>query len=241
MSKIKIILWLGLPAYIGALVLSFVLQPREPVYHGYSLTQWLDDYYADSRADINDDSPHTEAYFAIRAIGTNALPTLLDWLAHKPAEPNPRLAAIAQHLPDSIADNRFVWKFTHPEWRPNNWEQAFMVLGDDPDIGVVHELTRLMQAPDAPDDGSSATLALSYMVPAGLPPLAAAALDPHARCRLNAINALGEMWTGTPAVVPVLKQLLDNPDEQVRTAATNALFSNAEKYASMHPASDGSQ
>ncbi|MCX6924607.1 MAG: hypothetical protein NT154_15535, partial [Verrucomicrobia bacterium] len=53
---------------------------REPTYQGRSFTDWLDEYYSDSRERTEDDTPKTEAYFAIRAIGTNALPTLLRWV-----------------------------------------------------------------------------------------------------------------------------------------------------------------
>lgn len=226
----KIILWLGLPAFIGALILYLVLMPHEPVYHGYSLTQWLDDYYVDSRSDINDDSPHTEAYFAIRAIGTNALPTLLDWVTHDPPAPNPRLAQFADHLPSAIADNRFVWKITHPEWRPNNWPQAFSVLGAQAN-GAVPELTRLMYAPDAPYDGLIAAGALASIGPAGLPSLEAAVLDPHARCRSAAIEMLdtiGCVGANSVAVLPVLNRMLTNSDVVVRTAAIKAFRERAE-------------
>lgn len=58
---------------------------REPTCQGRSLHEWLDEYYADSRERMEDDTPQTEAYFAIRAIGTNALPTLLRWVEQKPS------------------------------------------------------------------------------------------------------------------------------------------------------------
>lgn len=60
-----------------ASILWYVLEPREPVYHGKRLSQWLDDY--NRAGDITKTEPASEA---IRALGTNTLPFLLASLKH---------------------------------------------------------------------------------------------------------------------------------------------------------------
>ncbi len=81
----------------AVVVLGVIAFPREtePAYQGRTLTDWLDDYYIDSRESVEDDSPQTEAYFAIRAIGTNALPTPLRWVEHQPSPWRDRLRSFA--------------------------------------------------------------------------------------------------------------------------------------------------
>src|SRR5437867_1186456 len=50
----------------------FVMRPREPVYQGKQLSQWLEEFNRVGPAEINQ-----EAEKAIRQIGTNALPFLV--------------------------------------------------------------------------------------------------------------------------------------------------------------------
>jgi HEAT repeat protein len=80
-----------------------------------------------------------------------------------------------------------------------------------------------MHEPAAKDKGFSAALALAYIGPAGLAPLQAAAADPGARCRLNAIRALGDMGTNALPAIPLLIQCLTNTNLDVARTATYAL------------------
>jgi hypothetical protein len=63
-------------ACAGALAIALLL-PREPVYKGQTLSWWISLYQ--QNPDRRD-----EAQRAIQHIGTNALPTLLDWLRYDP-------------------------------------------------------------------------------------------------------------------------------------------------------------
>jgi len=208
---------LAMCALVGALGHS-----HEPSYQDHTLTEWLDEYYSDSREDLANDAPHTKAYVALRAIGTNALPTLLHWVAHAPARRHQRLTLLVSHLPRAVADNRLVQRLLEPGRRPYFWHQGFLVLGPEAN-GAVPELTQLMYAPNAQYNGFWAALALAYIGPAGLAPLQSAALDPHARCRLAAIQALGAMGANAKPALPALTQLLNDPAPDVRMAVTNAL------------------
>jgi hypothetical protein len=200
-----------------------VTREPEPFYQGHSLSGWLDDYYIDSRESLEDDQPQTEAYFAIRAIGTNALPTLLRWVEHEPNPWQERLRWFALKLPPPVADFGFVRRLAQSGQRPNNWPQAFGVLGSLAN-GAVPELTRIMRREPAADDlGALPALALAYIGPAGLAPLMAAAADPRASCQNNAIYAVAGMGTNAIPAIPLLIQCLTNANLDATRAATAVL------------------
>jgi hypothetical protein len=216
-------LWLALAVSVGIFAPAMLLShDSQPSYGGYTLSEWLDEYYVVSRDDINNDSPKTEAYYALRAIGTNALPTLLRWVAHEPTEPSQQLQRLVRKLPNPIYQSRFIQDFLMRDRRPNFWHQGFLILGPQAN-GAVPELTRLMRSSKAQDDGFSAALALAYIGPAGLAPLEAAAADTHARCRISAISALGDMGANALPAVPLLIQSLDSTNPEVSGMAASAL------------------
>jgi hypothetical protein len=63
-------------ACAGALAIALLLQPRrEPVYQGHTLSWWIHLYQGEHY--------NIQAQLAIKHIGTNALPTLLDWLRYE--------------------------------------------------------------------------------------------------------------------------------------------------------------
>jgi hypothetical protein len=62
---------------VGVVVCWIVTRPREPSYAGRSLRQWLE------IAAAVDDDKSAEGAKAIRAIGTNAIPSLLKWIPYE--------------------------------------------------------------------------------------------------------------------------------------------------------------
>lgn len=210
---------------VALVALGALLLPRKPEasYQGRTLTEWLDDYYFDSRKRIEVDLPQTEAYFALSAIGTNALPTLLRWVEHEPSPWGERLRSFAASLPPPLANLSFVRTLAQSGHRPFAWVQAFQVLGLDAN-GAVPELTRLLRRePAAEDLGALPALALAYIGPAGLPPLLAAAADSHASCRINAILSFSDMGTNALPAIPLLIQCLTSTNLEVAKAATYVL------------------
>ncbi len=87
-------------ATLGAL-LWLLLSPgqREPVYQGKTLTYWLSDYWPGRNP-----SPEKRQQdeFAVRHIGTNAIPMLLQWISAKD---------------DPLKKNVVTWISRHP-WVP---------------------------------------------------------------------------------------------------------------------------
>lgn len=89
--KIKALSVFGILAsvFFGWLVICAVCDPREPIYEGYTLSKWLI-IYEDSFGPYMGKTPPSHAQIeaqseasekAIRAIGTNAIPTALRWLS----------------------------------------------------------------------------------------------------------------------------------------------------------------
>jgi hypothetical protein len=206
-------------------LLAIRLMPAsEPVYKNRTLTDWLNDYYVDTV--INQKrvySTNTDAYFAIRAIGTNALPTLLHWIALGQSQRAPLWVKIYNKIPDRIAVSGFVRRWHDSHHYPCYMDQAFLILGTDAN-GAVPELTRMMRDPLAKDDGYCAAIALAYIEPAGFAPLAAAARDPQARCRQMAIRALSRMVVNKSATVRLMEQLSHDPDPKVSATAKSILL-----------------
>jgi hypothetical protein len=213
-------------ALAGVMVLialtAWLTREREPSYKGVSYSDWLGRYWLELHGNYDEPRPHTEAYLALRAIGTNALPLLLNWVAHAEPERRAWLDSVVQRLPAPISESNWAEHLVQPDGPPSFCTLGFLLLGADAE-GAVPELERLMHAPDAPSGGMYAALGLAYIGPPGLPPLLQAASDPHARCRYSAVVSLGELDTNATSALPLLTNLLTDADADIRIAATNVL------------------
>ena len=73
---------------VGILFVGIILflsnRSSEPSYKGRTLSQWL--VYYDSRED--ESTKHDETVEAIKAMGTNCIPTALKWLSEEPTGPS---------------------------------------------------------------------------------------------------------------------------------------------------------
>lgn len=84
--------------------ITLLRRGNEPSYHGRSLSKWLITYYERDRP--HDDADRGQALLAagaIRAIGTNAVPLLLDWIRN---ETTTWHRAIARALPARLGNSR---------------------------------------------------------------------------------------------------------------------------------------
>jgi RNA polymerase sigma factor (sigma-70 family) len=94
-TKFKTAAVIGAGLLLTVTTATIIVKAAQPVYHGKKLSIWLHEYYqnvdndplpVDAKLPPRKVNPalRVEAETAIRAIGTNALPTLLDMLARKP-------------------------------------------------------------------------------------------------------------------------------------------------------------
>jgi hypothetical protein len=78
----KLILSVVIAAFVAAIVAITWPKEEEPVYHGKSLSQWMNIYCRP----MHNEGDRLEAEEAVRQIGTNAIPWLLKWIGkHPPA------------------------------------------------------------------------------------------------------------------------------------------------------------
>src|ERR1043166_10284365 len=73
-------------AVLGVALTGYALWPREPRWQGRSLSSWL--------VDLAPDKPpatRIAAAAAVRAVGTNAVPFLLDWMREREVDPEWKL------------------------------------------------------------------------------------------------------------------------------------------------------
>src|SRR6266536_4295309 len=157
-----------------AVVVAILVWPgeREPVYQGKRLSEWLELYLNTGKS--------REPSVAVRHIGTNAVPWLLEWLEHNDL-PNWKLGFLgsAEKLPRAVRDSsvfrkaiRFVIK------RPSNVAaiNGFEILGTDA-RSAIPALTRMMN--DSMNRGRAvrATLALVMIGKDAIPALLGALTD----------------------------------------------------------------
>jgi hypothetical protein len=208
-------------------IAAFLSRDRQPWYEGRSYADWLAAYDLDCRQSEDADDPHTPAYWALRHIGTNAIPTLLKWVAHEPQPLRLRFHRLAEKLPGFVANSPIIERLSrdpYPGARPYNCYLAFFVLGSNANCAIP-ALSRLMNDPSAEYDGCDAAISLAEIGPAALPPLMSAAANPQARCRTAAISALSQMKSNALPAVPLLVQCLASTNQIVACAAAYSLCS----------------
>lgn len=207
-------------ASVAALLALLGLLPRErePHYNGRSLSEWLS-LYAQASGPTR-----STAEDAVRHIGTNALPWLLQDVAYERPQWRKKLAR--------ATPNRFDWA---TGWIPPNHDGTsrailgFTILGTNaaPAIPV---LARLMNNPTVNVSSKRAIYALWAIGDPALPVLAAALRDPKTPNRDSiptAISVRPPQHITTNLWVPPLVAALTDPDRWVRWGATNALLAIA--------------
>ncbi len=212
MGKKRRILLAVLLAALGGIILWRVDQPRDPMYQGRSLSQWLKEY--DPRIFINNKE---EVDDAIRHIGTNAIPTLLKMLRSK--DNVVKAAAVKQAERANL-----IW-ISLAEERDVEAAQGFEVLGASAK-DAVPALVEIYKQRISPDSEMATAWALGCIGPAAkkaIPQLLEAATNANTVLRQCAIESLGRIRSEPELSVPGLIRALDDADQQTRYEAANAL------------------
>jgi hypothetical protein len=245
-KRYRILLVVLLVAVVGGLAWQ-VLRPREPVYKGKSLSYWLGKacVFLDGEWD-------GEAEDAVRQIGTNAIPTLLQMLRAKDSALTGKLLDLAEKQPF------LTIRHTSAYQRNAQAARAFLILEAsakeavpalieiyDQNISEMSQLNTasalgsigpaaksavpsLLRGMNSPDEDvrslSIQALGEIHAEPALVVPVLVKSLqDTKSGIKCDAAEALGEFGAEAKVVAPVLLQLLTDPDSSVRDAATNAL------------------
>jgi hypothetical protein len=225
--------WLVVAVLVLLVAVATVLlsTPSEPSYKGKSLSYWLQAYKIPFTAThglwrngkpigADEDLPtRSQADTAIRAIGTNAIPTLLRLIQRRDNRHSYWQFSLARKLP-------FFRVAPVSPFDPNYEAlMAFIELG--PDAGpAVPQLVKVYYSEPDRDTKDWVIPTLTQLGPAAEPavPMLLHALDgTNTLLRANAIFALGAIHADAPVVVPALIACLHKPEYEVRLAAVMAL------------------
>src|SRR5215471_6200396 len=215
----RLAIWVGLAAFfLGVVAYQLFRGPREPVYQGKALSEWLQTYNPASPSGRG--SPAWKATDdALRHIGTNAVPFLLKSLRAR--DSNLKLTLVAWAQKQHVIKIHFV-----PAAARNiEASRAFIVLGNTakdaiPDLIKAYEQTQSVEARSAIED------VFAWVGPdarPALPLLLRASTNSNNRVRANALWALGEIHDQPNSCVPALLQGLNDRDSWVQTCAAHAL------------------
>ena len=194
---------LGLAAVLlsGTFVFLKVLSHRsEPAYNGVRLRRWL--------TRLSADDPQAET--AIRNIGTNAIPPLLDLISKSDssvmAHLFQRLPSLQRFVPSTNADHFSGW-------------MGFRSLGQIAEPAIP-QLARLVESTNS---SRMAALALASVGPLGVEALVRASGNSNPTIRCHIMLALGAARTGTLTAFRAITNSLGEPEYIVRFAAADSL------------------
>jgi HEAT repeat protein len=227
---LRIVIGLLLVSGLGLLVWQ-ASGPREPVFEGRTLTSWLDHHVASSAASPPYDSPGwKKAEQALRSIGTNAIPTLLEMIRAK--DPPPVVLKLLQ------VAGRYRWtriNYRYALSRNEEAEYAFQVLGRNA-VSAVPELIRIYERDVSPSSQRCAALALGHIgrgAQAALPALIRDFTHTNGDVRFYAVSAVMSIGGEPGVVLPALTSALKDPNVNVRW---NALVGLSELGSGGRPA-----
>jgi hypothetical protein len=193
-------------------VLAFPTEP-EPEYGGRKLRQWL---YVQSRDFTNSQ----EAAEAVRHIGTNALPWLLEWTNYEPAGWKMALATKAPAATRRLGYFRFQRPADDLCWLGTF---GFEILGPQA-RPALPEVQRRMADWGKPWRACRAMEAYTGITgPSAVPALVSALVSTNANCRHSAACCLDSLGTNGAPAAPALRKALNDPDPLVRRVAGGAL------------------
>jgi HEAT repeat protein len=230
---------------IACLLLALVwvwvaFQESEPSYKGRTLSFWLTQYRPNDMR-IIPVADAREAAAAVKAIGTDALPVLVEWLRYEPGAVRKWTLNAAVRLPAKMFRSAFVQDHliaTTPDLRADQAVRGFEILGPAA-APAIPDLVRLVNTPNADFSAARSLYALGYIGPAALPELTKMIQDPHQPHRTRAIEMIGYMreWDfDVSSMNSVLLRCLTDTNRFVQMAATNALLTIAPEVLTNAPA-----
>lgn len=217
---------------VGAVCFALLLRTKksEPTFEGRTLSSWLDHHVASSAAVPPYGSEGWQhADRALRAIGTNSIPILLQMLE-------------ANNPPSMISKfaNRRGWaRFTIEacERRREEAEYAFQLLGTN-GASAVPELVRIYEKASSPSAQMYAAMSLRDIgrpARAALPSLIQRFNDADQYVRFYAVSAVERIGGEPSIVIPALTRALKDPFVSTRWNALGGLMQYGSRAESVVP------
>lgn len=211
--RFRIVIGLLLASALGAFFWQ-ASRPRQPVFEGRTLTSWLDHHVASSAASPPYDSPGwKKADEALRSIGTNAIPTLLDMIR---AKDPPQFMLTLLELARRQHWMRINYRYASS--RNEEAEYAFEVLRTNA-VSAVPELIKIYEENVSPSSQRCAALALGHIgrgAQAALPALIQHFTHTNGDVRFYAVSAVMSIGGEPGVVIPALTSALKDPNVNVR-------------------------
>ena len=204
----------------------------EPSYNATSLSEWL----AACRPGEGPWDVGREAERAVRSIGTNALPFLLEWIRYELPPRRARLLRLATFHTGDDCGAKIVFRKAAIE---GDWVRkaemaglGFVILNTNGALAIP-QLEALMRNNRKPEVGLRAIYALGDIGGPAITALTNALADPKQTNRIEIMVALmgaeraspyyyGSAYTG--ASLPALNRALEDPDAEVRRQAATTLY-----------------
>jgi len=213
-----------------------VLRPREsePIYKGKTLSQWE----AEKKPTDFDPSISTPAIDALRQMGTNALPYLIQDLRSKDA-------LFWRKLPRSAYSLRLIIRIRlmcgPPAWERQDRAIYFLKALGSMAKPAIPALSECLDRPEIAEQSADILGHYDSIGRVGLgteatPPLLKAMTNGNASVRRIAANALGLLKTKPDLVVPALIHALKDPSPEVRSMAARSFGGYKTEAASIVPA-----
>jgi len=204
-------------AAIVGLSVFRIARPSQPVYEGKTLSRWLEGHVPTSGADPPYGSPGwKKADEALRHIGTNAIPTLLEMLRAKDPPP------IVLKLLDLARKQRLVsLRYRYAEQRNMEAAYAFETLGASA-AGAVPTLIKIYEAHRSASSRMYTAQALGHIGPAAnaaIPVLVRDFSRTNGQVRFDAVSAVMQIGGEPSVVVPALTSVLQDSNVSVRRNA----------------------
>lgn len=198
---------------LGGVFFAFFSRPHEPSYQGKNLSEWVEKCATAST--MSQPRENEVAADAIRHIGTNAIPFLMEWIQYvQPLGKNKRLKALnkALHWLHLNLGSENDWTIIDKEFqRAQGTIIAIAALGADAKVAVP-ELNRLLNLPETNQGAGRAARSLANMGNLGLPPLVAALTNANPEVSQRAALQLESLGTNAQPIIPILIQTLRDKD-----------------------------
>jgi hypothetical protein len=220
-NKRRILIVTLLIAAVGFASWLILSQPGEPVYQGKPLSYWCEQYATNDLLHPNDDSKK-QAEIAIRAIGTNAIPTLLRWLkTGEDSKLKLKLLQLAskQHVVNIRWKTAEVWHFEAI--------QGLLALGPLAKSALPALIEMYNKRGSSPFELSDVITEINGSTgPAAADALPGFIIDTtniNPVIRWRAVQSLGQIGARPDLVVPTLTKCLGDTSEDVRYTAAFGL------------------
>jgi hypothetical protein len=217
-----------LTAACGILTIVVILMltsQHEPTAQGHPLSYWIQVYSGPTRGKPPTVQEVHEAAAAIKQIGTNAIPFLLEWMDYETPRWKLTLWISARKLLNLTGKSGpGKWLYAVPNL-PDGWAAAMSFAALGPTAApAIHQLEVRAQR-NSSERKSRAFFALSYVGPKAVPAISRVLSRPDYVTDMWTMASLAHMGTNALPLVPLLVQHLDDTNALAAAACAQTLGS----------------